>query len=65
MIGLFGYVYKGALRDIGLTNLSVSGKNLTGGLAGILETGNVKNSYTSGVVTGEADLGGLVGMAYT
>ena len=64
VIGLFGYVYKGALRDIGLTNLSVSGKKLTGGLAGILDTGNVKNSYTSGVVTGEADLGGLVGMAY-
>jgi hypothetical protein len=63
--GLFGFVGSGGtVRDVGLSNASVavSYGNLAGGLVGYLDTGGtVTNAWTSGSVTGNATLGGLVG----
>ena len=62
-VGLFGTA-SGALRNVGLTGVSVTGGSgtnaATGGLAGI-DTAGVSNSSVTGAVSGGADVGGLVG----
>lgn len=58
-VGLFGYA-TGTLRNIGLTDASISGRNYVGTLAGRTNS-NISNSYARGTVTGQDDTGGLVG----
>jgi hypothetical protein len=61
-VGLFGYVDKGGIiKEIGVTNATVSGKDSVGGLVGRSEGGSVSKSYCTGNVTGEDNVGGLVG----
>ncbi|WP_222860838.1 GLUG motif-containing protein, partial [Aliarcobacter cryaerophilus] len=61
-IGLFGYTEKATIKNIGLENISISGKNYVGGLVG-LNDGTISNSYASGTVRGGTTsyVGGLVG----
>ncbi|OCL82468.1 MBG domain-containing protein [Arcobacter porcinus] len=62
-IGLFGYIGIATIKNIGLENLSISGKNYVGGLVGYND-GTILNSYASGTVVGNGDfssVGGLVG----
>jgi hypothetical protein len=62
-VGLFGYVAPGArIETIGVANASVTGNSYVGCLAGWNE-GTLSNSYSSGTVTGEVSVGGLVGAA--
>ncbi|MDE0926830.1 MAG: filamentous hemagglutinin N-terminal domain-containing protein [Methylophilaceae bacterium] len=61
-IGLFGYNNGGTIKNVGITNVSITGKNYTGGLAG-RNQGNISNSYATGVVSGNYAVGGLVGRA--
>ncbi|MFO7793504.1 MAG: PKD domain-containing protein [Candidatus Nanohaloarchaea archaeon] len=49
------------IENIGLTNANISGNDRVGGLVGHLWEGEVKSSFVEGVVSGEADVGGLVG----
>lgn len=67
-IGLFGRS-DGELRNVGVTNVNVAGSQNVGGLAGI-NGGVIKNSYSTGTVTGSdkdagaqqvGSIGGLVG----
>lgn len=67
-IGLFGRS-DGELRNVGVTNVNVAGSINVGGLAGI-NGGVIKNSYSTGTVTGSdkdagaqqvGSIGGLVG----
>ena len=59
-VGLFSFIY-GMIRNIGLVDVDVSGKN-GGGLAGS-NLGTISRSYATGSVTGsETDTGGLVGL---
>lgn len=59
--GLFGHVGPGAIiRAIGVVNASVTGDTYVGCLIGWNE-GTVTNSYSSGSVTGQLSVGGLVG----
>ena len=69
-VGLFGYIGHGGLvKNIGLEDVLVVGGLDTGGLAGFTAdaygipgtVGAVENAYTTGSVTGTADVGGLVG----
>ncbi|MEO8777445.1 MAG: GLUG motif-containing protein, partial [Rhodanobacter sp.] len=60
-VGLFGHVNGGTLRNIGLVDGSVSGKNFVGGLVGIIFTGTISDSYTTGSVSGDSVVGGLAG----
>ncbi|WP_418185769.1 GLUG motif-containing protein [Aliarcobacter vitoriensis] len=63
-IGLFGYTEKATIKNIGLENLSISGKNYVGGLVGDKNSGKILNSYASGTVIGNgifSTVGGLVG----
>ena len=64
-VGLFGYAGAGCvIRNIGLLGGSISGQNFVGGLLGdSLRYVNISisNSYTTGSVSGSADVGGLAG----
>ncbi|WP_164516835.1 hypothetical protein [Clostridium transplantifaecale] len=61
-LGLFGWVDKGTIRNLGLENVQISGKNYIGGIAAYLDKGSsVLNCYSIGNVTGNAYVGGLVG----
>ncbi len=62
-VGLFGYAYGATISNVGLVNVSITGKNQVGGLAGYSQ-GNITNSYTTGSVSGTHDVGGLVGYNY-
>ena len=58
--GLFGYS-TGTIRDIGVTSGNITNTSeYTGGLAGY-NTGTITNSYYSGDVDGNINVGGLVG----
>ncbi len=60
-VGLFGYTASSAeIKNIGVTDAYVVGKDSVGGLIGS-STGSVSNSYATGAVTGDDYVGGLVG----
>ena len=64
-IGLFGGVGGGGVvKDIGLKDVDVRGKDKIGGLVGLNDGGTIKNSYATGNVEGviyNFNTGGLVG----
>ncbi len=63
-ISLFGYMESsGALTNISLENVDVTGDTGVAGLVGY-NTGNITNSYATGNVTGHNYVGGLVGVNY-
>ncbi len=60
-VALFGYVDTDAtIRNVGLVNADVTGRNTVGGLVG-WNSGTVSNSYVGGSVDGNQNVGGLVG----
>jgi hypothetical protein len=60
-VGLFGYVTnEGILRDIGMSNVTVTGYQNVGGLVGYT-CGTVSNCYAAATVDGDRYIGGLVG----
>ncbi|MDB5964830.1 MAG: filamentous hemagglutinin N-terminal protein, partial [Polaromonas sp.] len=62
-VGLFGELGSAAtVQNVGLTNVSVTGKDGVGGLAGVSIDGQIGNSYATGSVMGQDDVGGLVGL---
>ena len=70
-VGLFGaisgfkLVEEGIVENVGVLNVTVTGGSYVGALVGynyrVLDPGTVSNSYSSGSVTGEGNVGGLVG----
>ncbi len=64
-VGFFGSVGEaGAIKDIGVVNVSVVfGDDCVGGLVGY-NRGTVSNCYCTGNVTGDFQVGGLVGRNY-
>lgn len=59
--GLFGVIEDGAtVYDLVLENVNITADDYVGGLAGAL-SGTVTNVHSSGVVTGDEEVGGLVG----
>ncbi len=60
-IGLFGVIDDGAsVHDLNLVNVDITGSSEVGALVGAL-SGTVTNVTSSGIVTGDSDVGGLVG----
>lgn len=60
--GLFGYMQGAKLNRIHLRDVSITGNNYTGGLAGVANSGSVVNNCsTTGSVTGMVNVGGLLG----
>ncbi len=64
-VGLFGIISSPIVRNIGLANVSVTGRNAVGGLAGanggIDATTIISKTSVSGEVNGLINIGGLVG----
>lgn len=61
-VGLFGYIGNTAeIRNVGLTNVTITGNSNVGGLAGYNNGGSISNSYVTGTVSGKDYVGGLVG----
>jgi len=60
-IGLFGMIASGAVvKNLGVVNVAVTGDYPVGGLAGF-NRATISNSYSTGSVTGNEEVGGLVG----
>ncbi|AFL68760.1 filamentous hemagglutinin N-terminal domain-containing protein [Sulfurospirillum barnesii] len=61
-VGLFGFTNGATIRNIGIVNANITGKDGTGGLAGLFNYGTITNAYATGSVTGKGNMvGGLVG----
>jgi filamentous hemagglutinin family protein len=63
VVGLFGYINAGTIRNVGLVGASVKGGSYTGALAGLGYGGVVSNAYSTGSVSGSSYTGGLIGNA--
>ncbi len=61
-IGLFGYINGASISNIGLLNVDMEGASNTGALAGLASgSTSVINSYSTGSVSGNDNIGGLIG----
>jgi len=61
-VGLFGHLAPGGkVTQVGVENVNITGGENIGGLAGYSWNGTVINSYSTGSVTGDKYVGGLVG----
>jgi len=61
-VGLFGDFWDGAITNLGVESISVTGGYATGGLVGAVMGGDVTNCYTNGSVQGTSSgVGGLIG----
>jgi len=61
-MGIFGSIDKsGIIKNVGVVNVTVTGCESVGGLAGWNYYGTVSNCYATGSVTGGSRIGGLVG----
>jgi len=68
-LGLFGFLGDGAeVKDLGLVDVNITGSDYyfghVGGLVGDNYYGSITTCYCTGTVTGNNDVGGLVGMNY-
>ena len=68
--GFFGYTKNAYLYEVGLVNITASGRNYTGdnnyvgGLLGYSDEGTVRNSYAAALVTGQdTGVGAIIGGA--
>jgi len=64
IVGLFGYVNTGTVRNLGIESGSVQGFTQVGCIAGVLKAGTIENCYNkANVVTARAggNFGGIVG----
>ena len=62
-VGLFGYALDSNIRQIGLVSVNISGGSVTGGLVGVARC-RISESYTTGIVSGNGIVGGLVGHSH-
>ncbi len=62
-LSLFGYLIGGTIKNVGLVNVTITGRDYVGGLVGVVSSGSVINCYATGSVGGRNNLGGLVGYA--
>jgi len=61
-LGLFGELTSGAeVKNLGIVDVRVTGSSNTGALVGYNREGNITNCRSTGTVTGDEDIGGLVG----
>ena len=59
--GLFGYIYRGSVRDVGVEGSGVAGKLYVGGICGYLKSGEISSCYSNIAVSGTQYVGGLCG----
>ena len=61
-VGLFSYIDRGNINNVGLSNIDIKGGNKVGGLGGSSRDSDITNSYAIGDVEGNIHTGGLVGI---
>jgi subtilisin family serine protease len=59
--GLFGCVLDASISNLGLINLDFTGGNCLGGLVGQNDNTDIYGCYTMGSITGDYQVGGLIG----
>ena len=61
--GLFGFVRGGTIENLGveISASGITGRNYVGGVAGVVNAGNITNCYVTGNVNGLRWVGGVVG----
>jgi len=60
--GLFSHVsIGGQIHNLGVEDINVTGGSSAGGLVGVNDNGVISSCYATGVVSGDHDVGGLVG----
>lgn len=61
-VGFFGRLAeKGVIKNISIENVNVTGSSNVGSLCGFNYDGSIINCYSTGIINGERDLGGLCG----
>jgi len=60
-IGLIGYAQQAQIRNIGLLEANIRGVIFVGALVGRNVDSRIQNAYSTGAVSGYAEVGGLVG----
>ncbi|WP_162991657.1 PKD domain-containing protein [Halostella salina] len=62
-VGLFGSVISATIENVGVENVDIdsTGDDASGGLAGFVQGGTIRETYVTGSVVGEGIDGGLVG----
>ena len=61
-VALFGFGYGATIKNTGVVNVSIIGHDDVGGLVGTAFSGTeIENSYATGNVTGNSNVGGLAG----
>lgn len=60
-IGFFGHVQSANIKNLGVTNVSITGNSYVGGLTGYDNLSTFNNSYCTGDVSGTNYISGLVG----
>ncbi|WP_052285885.1 MBG domain-containing protein [Azorhizobium caulinodans] len=60
-LGLFGYTNSATVRDLTLSNVSMSGSSRVGGLVGWADTSNFSNVHVTGTIAATQEAGGVAG----
>ncbi len=61
-IGFIGSLRtNGVVRNLAITDASITGSNYTGGIVGYMTGGSISGCSFSGTITGSMDVGGIVG----
>jgi The GLUG motif len=61
-VGLFSFVETGAvIANVAVIAVNITGNQYVGGLAGHIHDGSLSNCHSTGSVTGDTQVGGLVG----
>ncbi len=62
-LGLFGQLQGAEIRNLGVANVEITGSGACiGGLVGFKYAGNITASFSTGTISGDSNVGGLVGV---
>ena len=64
-MGLFGYVTAGKIENLAVENVNIKSDDAIGAIAGVISGDNtviVNNCYTTGIIAGKFDVGGIAGI---
>lgn len=62
--GLFGYISGANVKNLGVIESAVTGSYDVGGVVGMSATSTVENCFNTGEVSGDGNVGGVVGNAW-
>jgi hypothetical protein len=60
-LGLFGYISGGAVSNLKLESVSITGNNYVGMIAGRIDSGSITNCSAEGVINAKNEVGGISG----